>query len=196
MNVLDRISSRADERLLAMKESSGLALDFSWLGDRWAQRLTAILEGVEYPIASSHEGVSQNRQHISQAFQDLSRQQVSNADLMFLVGLANKAYWSTSVEILPSGRGFEWDVSCKPANAETLSCEYSLLLPAHTRDSNSLTIKIAHNWVCVLECEPVSPHQTSLVLHDRRLKIQTAVPDRGSNKPVRWKYRCELRQAP
>lgn len=194
MNVLDRISSRADERLLAIKESSGLALDFSWLGDRWAQRLTAILEGVEYPIASSHESVSQNRQHISQAFQDLSRQQVSNADLIFLVGLANKAYWSTSVEILPAGRGFEWDVSCKPADAETLSCEYSLQLPPHTKDSNSVKIKLTHDWVCVIVCESVSPNQTHLVLDDRQVKILTTGADLVSGKPVRWKYRCELRR--
>jgi hypothetical protein len=194
VNVLDRISSRADERLLAMRENTGLALDFSWQGDRWAQRLTAILDVAEYPIASSHEAVSQDHQHISQAFQDLSRQQIANVDLIFLVGLANKAYWSTSVEVLPSGRGFQWDVSCKPADAETLSCEYSLLLPPQAHNSNSVRMKLAHDWVCVLECESVSPHQTSLVLHDRHLQIHTAIPDRVSNKPVRWKYRCELRQ--
>jgi hypothetical protein len=177
-----------------MRGSAGLALDFVWLGDRWSQRLSSVLDGAETPLAESLESVSLDQQHISQAFQDLSRQQVANADLIFLVGLANKAYWSTSVEVLPSGCGFQWDVSCKPVDAETLSSEYTLLLPPHIHNSNSVAMRIAHNWDCVIECEPVPPNQTRLVLHDRQLKIQIDVSEDVSKRPIRWKYRCELRQ--
>lgn len=194
MNVLDRLSSRADERLLAMRDNAGLALDFVWLEDRWFQRLSSVLDGAETPLAESLESVSPDQRHISQAFQDLSRQQVANVDLIFLVGLVNKAYWSTSVEILPSGRGFEWDVSCKPPAAESLSCEYSLSLPSIASHANSLTMKIANCWNCVIECESVSPHQTKLVLENRSLKTLTTCLEQISNRPVRWKYRCELRQ--
>jgi hypothetical protein len=194
VNVLKRISNRADERLLGVRDNAGLALDFAWQGDRWAQRLTAILSGVEYPIATSHEAVSQDRHHISQAFQDISRQQVANADLIFLVGLASKAYWSSSVEVLPSGRGFQWDVSCKPSDAETISCEYTFCSPPKANGSQLVALKLTDNWIFVIECESVSPYQTHLVLHDRRLKIHTAVSDRVSNKSIRWKYHCELRQ--
>lgn len=194
MNVLDRISNKADERLLAMTGNAGLALDFSWQGDRWAQRLTAILGGVEYPIATSHESESQDRRHISQAFQDFSRQQVANVELIFLVGLANKAYWSTSVEILPSGRGFQWDVSCKPSDAVTLSCEYNFCSPTGANDSKSVSLNLTDSWHCVIECESVSPSQTHLTLHDRQLKIQIDVSEGVAKKPIRWKYRCELRQ--
>lgn len=195
VNVLDCISTRANERLLAVKARNGLALDFVWLGDRFGQRIVAIIDGAETIVATSVETTNRSDADGSHAFQDLSRQTVSDADLIFLVGIANRAYWSASVEVLPSSRGFLWDVSCKPSRAEILTCGFWLALAPRICDLRSLILPLERGWECVIDCEAVSGHETKFELAGPILRTVTPSPVASNKSPVRWKYRMELRRA-
>src|SRR5690349_7323558 len=107
---LSQIVERKDN-LLAVTDGCGLALYFDWLGDRYGQRLYAVFNGAERLLAQSVEDSGSESTAGLQTFQDLSRQVIGEGELIFLVGLSGGDYWSCSVEILTSGRGFQWDLS-------------------------------------------------------------------------------------
>jgi hypothetical protein len=177
----------------AVKDGCGMALYFDWRSDRYGQRLCAIVHGEEMLVAQSLENVQRETHFACQAFQELSRQPIGQSELIFLVGLADGDYWSSSVEILPSLHGFEWDVSCKPAMTKTLITAFKLAVDSGRLDENVAIFKLDEQWQCIFECKTVENHSTQLVFEDSVLSTKTIPAENSQRSSVRWKLRVELR---
>jgi hypothetical protein len=175
-------------------DGCGLALYFDWLGDRYGQRLCAVIHGSERLLAQSVEGCQSESTGGLQTFQDLSRQRIGEAELIFLVGLSGGDYWSSSVETLASRRGFRWDLSCKPSTPKKLCAAFDLALGARRLDEKTATLPVDDQWECVFECQTVGDSMTQVLLEDSILKTVATCPATRGKSPIRWKLSGELRR--
>ena len=111
--------------VLSLTTPDGLMrLDFRWKTDRFVQRL--LVDDVE--VGNSIEGDALDLWPFSPPLQQLSLEQIDDADVILGVGAAGRGHWSISVEIdRETSSAFKFDVACRcPEPPDFLGSRYQL----------------------------------------------------------------------
>lgn len=111
--------------VLSLTTPDGLMrLDFQWQADRFVQHL--FLEDVD--VGTSIEGDTLDPWPCSPPLQQLSLEQIDEAEVILGVGAAGRGHWSISVEIdREANSAFKFDVACRcPEPPDFLGSRYRL----------------------------------------------------------------------
>ena len=111
--------------VLSLRTPDGLLrIDFQWQADRFVQRL--FLDDAE--VGKSIEGDAEDPWPISPPLQQLSLEQINDANVILGVGAAGRGHWSISVEIdREANSAFKFDVACRcPEPPDFLGSRYQL----------------------------------------------------------------------
>lgn len=98
----------------------GLRATFQKSGDRWQHAIWRIDARGERLLLTSVEGSAIDDWPHSPAFQDLSREKMSDgSDVVFLIGKAGGSHWSASVEAHSNPPGLIFDLACRHTESPT-----------------------------------------------------------------------------
>ncbi len=96
-------------------DGNRLRLEFTWLGDRYGQRVSQIdRSGSSQPLLESIEGTPHDAWPSSPPLQSLTIETRPNGNqVALLLGMAGRCHWSASIEAAEGQAAFIFDIACR-----------------------------------------------------------------------------------
>jgi hypothetical protein len=158
-------------------EDGRLCVEFSWQGDRFAQRI--LLDGRE--VARSVEGDASQAWPPSPPLQQLSRELIQGVETILAVGAAGQTHFSLSAAIAPIGGEtpsvrFDWASRCKAGSG---------LVQSTYRINDSIAVEVDQGEVQFGSAEGNPWRQVTI----RPQSSDSQAPGKTMTSTWRWSYR-------
>ncbi len=210
-------SAKSSSQLPAIEVADQpFVLSFARVGDRLSHAISRVgASGNADIVLHSVEGTSADDWPTSTALQNLSIEELTpNQPVALLVGMAGKSHWSASIERLPTGDGWLWDVACRfstppqflgstyqlpSVKEENRAGEWSPTITlAGSSDPASLKLKIDESFslrVTAIAIPGKTPGEftcCTLQASDGRFRLVPTLHATTGPTTFRWKYRIEV----